>query len=131
MPKKVSLPKKLTLDYNTWRSGSGAEYAIGKGPTKMLNPDGYSCCLGQFSLQAGVDRKCLLHAISPRTLKVIDNFIVTDLINDNDLSLSKLANMAMSSNDNYFKTANQRAEEIKELFEEYGFEVELVNFPEE
>lgn len=44
--------KTLTIDCAKWRCGGASpETSLGFGDTRMLNDEGYMCCLGQLSLQ--------------------------------------------------------------------------------
>ena len=37
-----------TIDMKTWRCGVNSHHRLGIGSTKMINKEGYKCCLGQF-----------------------------------------------------------------------------------
>jgi hypothetical protein len=60
------LPQRLVLDCEKWRcgdNGEGTVNALGKGLTRLLNNEGYMCCLGQFAEQAGADPEDLYCAM--------------------------------------------------------------------
>ncbi len=48
-----------------WSSGGDGHFSTGIGPTRMLNSEGYMCCLGQFAQQVGVKEQNLLGKTTP------------------------------------------------------------------
>lgn len=130
---KYELPKKLKLNYKTWRCGGKFmqdECSHGLGSTCLLNTEGYMCCLGQFSLQANVPVEKIHKQAHPGVLKID----LPDLIDKNNCDykyLSDLAHSAMLINDKIYTTIKEKAVALVKLFKEHGFELELVNFPKE
>lgn len=124
--------KKLTLDYSRWRCGKDGSYQIGTGYTKLLNNHGYMCCLGQFSLQLNEELKEseLLnfgypHQVSDLTKKMI-KFLVLD---GHFLNASELSIEAVKINDNEKIDNEERIKQLKELFLQHDFEIEVINKP--
>ena len=60
---------KFTIDRATWRCGGNGNRAHGAGETKLLNKEGFMCCLGQISEQLGVPRESLNHAVPSNVCK--------------------------------------------------------------
>lgn len=66
---------QYVLDVEKWICGGGIHGAdvyagncIGDGVTRMLNSEGYMCCLGQFAKQVGVSDSALISGASPSTV---------------------------------------------------------------
>lgn len=57
----------VIVDRSKWRcGGNGPSYLEhGNGPTSLLNPQGYMCCLGFACEQLGVERHALMGTASP------------------------------------------------------------------
>lgn len=66
--------KELILDYSKWRCGYTTPHEcknqLGAGPVRLLNEEGYSCCIGQFSAQLGASKELLLNESSPSSVGV-------------------------------------------------------------
>lgn len=61
--------REVVIDRSKWRSGGAGSSASGTGLTKLLNGDGYMCCLGFACGQlAGVSQKDLLDTPTPSML---------------------------------------------------------------
>ena len=138
----MKLPKQSVLDYDKWICGCPNQRLArdegnyhGKGLTLLLNDEGFMCCLGQFSSQAGVEDKDLLSNGEPEELHRYKSIQVNGLVdsyeNDEGVVIRNtcLADSAMTINDYEDSTVKDKARDIKELFEKEGYEVELVNFP--
>lgn len=88
---KYLLPTILELDALKWRCGGvrDCDSRLGEGNTCLLNTEEYMCCLGQFSLQAGVSKSDLWGVMYPAGL----SFIVPELnekYEDSDLKRDTL-----------------------------------------
>lgn len=145
MSKGKSLPKVLKLDYDVWRCGwvtqehakkEGLEdNVVGDGDTMLLNDKGKMCCLGQFCEQSGIDREFLLHRTDPREtgdtqdLIFVEELAEKSFYEESELINSKLTVQAVSINDNFDTSVSRKAYELKKLFKEHGYSIELVNFP--
>lgn len=53
--------KTLFLDIHKWRSGGLGKNRLGPEVTALLNEQGGMCCLGQFALQGGIQKKDILN----------------------------------------------------------------------
>lgn len=140
---------KFILDYSKWRAGSDGENSVGEGYTRLLNSEGYKCCLGQFSEQCGVPEENLLDVDDPEDLfkcntlnsdggelhYTLGEIPFTSIDNSTGVfryrNNTVLSKKAMIINDDSKITTNQRIEELKELFEEHGHEIEVINLPTE
>ena len=109
-----TLPKTLTLDYTKWRCGSRGEHKHGNGPTRLLNEDGYMCCLGQFMAQAGCPATVLLGYGAPATVVDVSRVRVPELLpeKDDDFAGCSLTNRALNINDNKFLTTPERVKQL-------------------
>ena len=124
----LELPKNLKLDYTKWRCSYGQTLqSLGEGPTRLLNTQGYMCCIGQFSEQAGKITAELLGCGCAPIGEPIKQFACTH----NPANTSNLAQTAIEINDDLGLNPAQKAAELQELFLKHGYTIELVNFPEE
>lgn len=139
----MKLPKYLVLDYDKWVCGNPDPYepnretSHGKGSTLMCNAEGFMCCLGQFSNQAGAGEEKLIGLGDPSEVNEYLNIQVEGLVAlyedcDDGVQIrnTSLADRAIEINDDDCTTVMNKALGIKELFAKSGYEVELVNFPE-
>lgn len=114
---------KFIIDKSKWRAGNISGNGIGKGPTRLLNEDGFMCCLGQIELQLGLTFDQILDKGKPHMVK-IENILTkrkkTTLPEYSDSLLSK---NAMSINDNSNLTTEQRITELTNLFSQHGHEL--------
>lgn len=108
--------KTLTLDLKKWRCGANGQNQLGAGRTRLLNKEGFMCCLGQFSLQLGATELDILDWGKPSSA----GLSIPEL-NDN------LSYDAIGINDNERLTTEQRIAELKELFSKHGFEIKVIN----
>jgi hypothetical protein len=76
--------KILVLDESIWRCGDDAKdpnKSRGTGYTKLLNEEGYMCCLGQFSLQLSPElRKVDIFKILNYLKKQLQSMIINILL---------------------------------------------------
>lgn len=121
----LHIPKELVLDCSKWicgHSSDPSENKLGEGETALLNDDGYMCCLGQFSKQAGLIDD-----------ELRNNFVVENLNKEvNDLCHegygTQLAEDAMSINDMHGMTIKERIIELKKLFSAKGYKIKVKNY---
>lgn len=132
--------KKLILDYATWRCGKKGEHALGEGDTALLNPEGYMCCLGQFSFQLKPEltKENVMNRATPAALESyglvegLEPFVQYIHFLDSEdgyASSTDLTIKAININDNPDTTPLEKIEALKELFSERGYEIEVVNLP--
>lgn len=122
---------KFIIDRSQWRCGSIGPHAHGKGFARLLNAEGYYCCLGMISEQLG--QTDLLDCAMPADLEK-DYLLVNklrcyddyedkeyDFYDDTDLSLN-----AAKINDNSELTDEQRESQLIELFAKEGHEIQFI-----
>ena len=124
--------KKLTLDYAKWRCGGTGQgispdpekgMGVGTGTTKLLNSDGYMCCLGQWVLQvAKVTENDILNKSMPHQLN--EPCIFTQAKNN-----SLFEDKAIRINDNPNTTVSTKLIQLTQLCKDYGIELTLINRP--
>jgi len=135
--------KKLILDYSKWRCGGQDNLSIpngnkiGTGYTQMCNEDGFKCCLGLFApqLNPNIKDKDLLGQPFPEDVsRKIRQEIPGLSYFDDDCGYyhnTSLADEAYVINDDEKTTPQEKIKLLKELFGEHGYEIEVVNMPEE
>jgi len=113
----------LTIDRAKWRTATS-----GKGDTRLLNEEGFMCCLGFRCNQMGIPKKELLNKTSPSDLYM--NWGIPDLI---DMEFWKgidfntdFSNEAIRINDNSEITSEEREKKIKEHFKTKDIEVVFI-----
>lgn len=134
--------KKLVLDYSTWRCGGDTVNInkLGEGNTQLLNRQGFMCCLGQFSMQLNEtianNPQLMLGKGEPYEVeKEIPDLVYSDksyrddesddydiLYVDSDLSAE-----AIFINDKCDTTPEEKIVKLKELFDKYDYEIEVIN----
>lgn len=130
---KMEIKQTFTIDCNTWRCGDDGKYKLGEGNTALLNDKGFMCCLGQVALQLDVHEADLLGKGEPDQLD-IDIELLTIRYNSDEEELSIIANSELSSdamriNDSTESTVSQKMKELKELFNDKGYDLEFINIP--
>ncbi len=129
----MEIKQTFTIDCNTWRCGDNGMNKLGEGNTILLNDEGYMCCLGQVALQLDVHEADLLGKGEPEQLH-IDIELLT-VINNSDeekgsiIANSELSSEAMRINDSTESTVSQKMKELKELFNDKGYDLEFINIP--
>lgn len=116
---------QFVIDRSKWICGSpnGIECtslvktANGKGNTRLLNSDGYMCCLGQIGEQLGCEKDKLLGRLYPSGIFELQNTI---LIKDEQLSSD-----AMDINDDPYSTLEDKEQKLTQLFAEHGHKIEF------
>jgi hypothetical protein len=123
---------KVTIDRARWRTGSTEQNKTGKGYTRLLNKEGFMCCLGFCCQAAGASDADLQYKLYPSGLaNTTKNSVprIRSLIkydsrlgrfDDSDLSVS-----AMEINDCRVTTAPEKEEKLLELFKDSEFEIEF------
>ncbi len=101
---------------------------VGEGYTRLYNPEGYQCCVGQFSEQAGVPKEQLLNVSNPAKLVergYVIKTLTTFIFDNNELTVD-----AVKINDERGIHFKHRAVALQTLFAKHGIEIVLKNFPE-
>ena len=129
---KMEIKQTFTIDCNTWRCGDNGKYKLGEGNTALLNKEGYMCCLGQVALQLDVHEADLLGKGEPDQLD-IDIELLTIRYNGDEeefiIANSVLSLDAMRINDSTESTVSQKMKDLKELFNDKGYDLEFINIP--
>lgn len=113
---------KLIISRSKWRIGRRSVNTKGQGETKLLNEEGYMCCLGFYALQQGIKKEEIFGKRSPQSIysKTITNLSYKrNGIIHNTVFCSK----AMDINDDEATTAKQKEELITRHFAKKGIEV--------
>lgn len=107
---------------------------VGLGPTRLLNAEGFMCCLGQICEQLGVPRSELNGVIAPHKLaneesiERIKGLLVLPAYRGG-YELTGLAGQAVYCNDCSTMKMSAREEAIKSLFAEQEISIEFVGEP--
>jgi hypothetical protein len=123
--------EKLVLDYSKWRCGSLGHNALGEGCTRLLNTEGYQCCLGQWCSQIGVPESSLLNRCRPADLNISICYLTEQLqLSDKIIYNTSLAKRLMLINDNTMTTPFKKIKELEELLSDHNIKLEVINLPE-
>lgn len=121
---------EFTLDYSKWRCGSNGINKLGDGWTYLLNPQGYQCCIGQFSSQIGYTKSDLMEVGSPTgSSKVLDDEDIFTSLTVIGKCNTPLTRRAISINDEESTTPQQKIEALQQLFSEHGHSITVINQP--
>lgn len=121
-----------TLDIATWRSGWFGQYQHGEGIVRMLNNEGFSCCLGQFALQRGLSQELLFHCAGPNDVAMFlreegKEFQYDSNFVDVGGEHTALASALIFANDDENSTARERVENIRTALENAGHTLTVIN----
>jgi hypothetical protein len=108
---------KVTIDRSKWRTGGIYDSATGRGATKLLNNEGYMCCLGFCCKAAGCSDEDIMNVISPAGVYRL-NF------GGSSLRDSRFDCNAMKINDSNL-TREVKEQRLLELFKDSSFEIEF------
>lgn len=119
---------RFTIERSRWRNSHH-----GKGQTKLLNKEGYQCCLGFCALQLGTPIHRLLNFGSPDSVRKIDKAFDLDgiLVTSPNGGIfgngnSVLSVRAIRINDNFGIDLEEKETMLIDLFKEFGHELEFV-----
>jgi hypothetical protein len=120
---------KFTIERSTWRCGGFGLKGVtqhGNNYTKLLDKEGFRCCLGSVCSQLGVPDTALLDIAYPRQLNDFKELVSILRTERPSYAInSELADHAIDINDSYISFA-VREEKLITLFAEYGHELEFV-----
>lgn len=117
---------KFVIDRSKWRCGGEGSYGGGSGPTKLLNNEGFMCCLGQVSCQLGVPEDEIRGLEYPRHLaRRKPQFREQIELLYAGFDETPLSRGAYQINDNTLLTDEEREESLIEHFREHGHEIEF------
>lgn len=96
----------------------------GEGDTLLLNQEGYSCCLGQFGQQLGIEDSDLLNKTQPQEVSAYEDSIFVDALwGDN----SRLSEDLMDINDDDETSTWTKAMKIRSRLKRNGHTLQIVN----
>lgn len=124
----------FTIDRSKWRCGGNIE-PRGKGPTQMLNQEGYMCCLGQIGRQLGCPDDQMLEYGVPCECGAY--FEYEDEWGDwhdewkfppewKGILDGKFVSEAIAINDSEEPTDTQRERSLERLAEQYGLRIDFI-----
>lgn len=122
-------PEKLILDYSKWRCGGDGKYHLGSGSTCLLNNDGFSCCLGQWSKQLGAVDSDIYDKKAPGSIDArVDLYPFTeDWVNIKHNTL--LSYDCMHINDDLLTTPDEKIIKLKRRLLQENIQLEVINKP--
>lgn len=121
----------LVLDYSKWRCGAYNESnKLGDGTTSLENERGFMCCLGQFTPQLIADKSKklnLLNKMKPHSLECEIKLLTVQ--GENYTQDTLLSKRAMEINDCTESSPQLKIEQLKALFLEEGYYIDVINQP--
>ncbi len=122
---------KFTLDVNKWRCGSSSmepSNRKGEGKTRMLNTEGYMCCLGQFALQEGCTPAEILDTQTPSGVNRFYSKIFQNP-NENNFgnSISVLSGDLMHINDSPGMKVSTKIRNIRKILKQEDHTLRVIN----
>lgn len=127
----MNTPKKLILDYSKWICGFEAlEYCphqLGKGNVRLLNDEGFSCCIGQWSLQCGFKKNEIIERGGPDSLRRI--FPLFNHKRDEWFADTVLAQDCITINDDIKTTPELKIRLLTSRLAKEGITLEVINKP--
>jgi hypothetical protein len=108
---------KVTIDRSKWRTGVGYHSATGLGTTKLLNSEGFMCCLGFCCKALGCSDDDIMNIISPAV-------VYSSNIYGSSLKDSQFTHNAIHINDSDL-TREVKEQRLLELFKDSSFEIEF------
>lgn len=110
---------KFVIDRSTWRCGGDKKPSKkGRGDTRLLNKQGFMCCLGSCALQVGADKTSIKNFYLPKDTKLVLP-VLTKEENNGDWKFvkdSKLSYTAVCINDRDDISQKEREHKLKMLF---------------
>lgn len=113
--------KEVIIDRSRWRTGKFSKNSTGKGTTFLLNKEKYSCCLG-FICRAnkiGTSNKAV-----PWQCGAVKELSYFDKEKESYVN-TKLANEAISINDNITTTYKEKEKCLKKLFKNSSYKLKF------
>ena len=124
---------KYIIDRSRWRWG-GPYYDEKRGYTRLLNQEGFMCCLGFLAKQCGCSAQRILNVPVPRKInwKVagLDRKALSDLLTP-DGAHSEFSSIAIDINDAVDLSKEDREDRLIGLGKNHGIELEFISeYPE-
>lgn len=120
---KPNKKKTIIIDRSKWRTGNNLHSSFnstGYGNTKLLNEEGYKCCLGFIASQATHQK--ILNSCEPTYCK----YIIPELSYRDKYGYvinSTLADNAIKINDNGYTTPQEKEKSLKQLFKDSRYKL--------
>lgn len=114
--------KTIVIKKSKWRRGGATNYKNGK--TKLLNEQGFKCCLGFAARQLGYKGKLLDMTHPSNTKCVIDKLTYRY---DNAIFNTKFAIMAANTNDDECISDEERMTKLNKLARKAGLKFVFVD----
>lgn len=118
---------QFIINRASWRAGLGAPAgsSCGHGFTRLLNEEGFMCCLGQVSLQLGASQEEIYNYQTPAGAHVGSDIL--SLCGNGKCQNTGLSIQAMNINDDVGTTLEEKENKLINLFKEYGHELRFAN----
>jgi hypothetical protein len=120
---------KVVIDRSKWRTGLYSKNRTGKSPVRLLNQEGFMCCLGFICKAAGVSEDNLLNVDAPgdfnSSIKEQSPRLQTLLNPDSVSGNSLLTHKAIGINDCGLSSPGKKEQNLLELFKDSEFELEF------
>lgn len=122
---------EFTIDRSKWRCGGDHSKQIGEGNTRLLNEEGYMCCLGQCALQVGIPKDDIFNWGEPlEILNIIEEnpfvILIEGAFTTRQLN-TELSKRAMAINDDVELNQTEREAGLQRIFQEYGHTINFIN----
>lgn len=113
---------RFTVERNKWFRGKGSY------ESKLLNNDGYMCCLGFFSLACGLKEADIVNKTCPSDLpeELVLSTDLNKLVEPNMYNNSHCLKLMITNDLETFDNEDMREAELAIHFAEIGVEVEFV-----
>lgn len=107
---------KFVVDRSKWRcGGSRVTTKVGEGATRLLNLEGFMCCLGQCAIQLGKTPYDILNKAMPHQIGKIT--VLSKRHQNEDFPIdTQLSKRAAEINDDVTITLSEREKKLTRLF---------------
>ena len=118
----------------TWRCGQNSEHSLGKGTTRLLNSEGFMCCLGQFTPQLNPEVKedQIKYMFMPASVSMYIPLLTEkkeSTFGTPYIDNTNFAGEAVTINDSEEMPVEEKVAKLRELFGQHGYEIEVINVP--
>lgn len=121
---------KFTIKLSKWRTGDNGRHNTGEGPTRLLNSQGFMCCLGFACLAQGVKKVNIENITAPNT---VSRNICKQLPGlsraakwKNEYYTTNFTDRAIEINDNLLTTVKEKMILLRKLCKKHGHQVRFV-----
>ncbi len=118
--------KKFTIKRSEWTRGNK------NGPSRLLNEDGFKCCLGFYALASGLRNQDIKLLYSPTEIildknKRWDSFLLKESLLDDKLLNSDACETLMFINDNPVSSDKVKEKDIIKMFKQHNVQVRFID----